>query len=136
MDAENTNEVGFEDLIDVGKQRLDDLTIGTEEYGAVLDQLEKLSNVHLAAQEEHRHQKELASKTELEVMKIQSDADVAELKANSAKPTWFDRILKIGSLIAPVVSIGIMIWWDRREDGGHIMNQYINPALRSGDTKL
>ena len=101
----------YHELIEVAQDDLKDETVGTEQYKAKLENLKSLQTL-----------KTMTDNVVINDKKVESNRD-----------KWFDRAIKIAGVIAPFAVTGLMIWWDRKEDGGHIMTQYINPALRSGD---
>ena len=111
VDFNEKESSGYHELILEAQEELQAETVGTEAYKAKLENLKNL-----------------------QTLKTMTDRVVIDdAKVESSKPQWFDRAIKIAGVIAPFAVTCIMIWWDRREDGGHIMTQYINPALRSGD---
>lgn len=111
VDRNERESEKYGDLIAAAQKSLENEEVGTEAYKAKLKDLK-----------------------DLQTMQSMTDRVVLDdKKVETSKDKWFDRIIKIAGVIAPFAVTGIMIWWDRREDGGHIMSQYINPALRSGD---
>lgn len=101
----------YHDLISKAQDSLEDEDVGTPEYDRKLNNLKTL-----------------------QTMKTMTDnASINERKVETMGEKIVGIGLKVAGVLAPVFVTGLMIWWDRKDDGGHIMTQYINPALRSGD---
>ena len=133
---DSTIQERYRDEINRALSQLDDMTVGTSEYQQALNDIERLqkldnSMVDLEIQESEREVKTFHQ--QMETSSRERELNIERDKLEASKPTLFDRLVKIGGLLAPLVTVGVMIWWDRREDGGHIPNQYIGPALHSGD---
>ena len=113
MDVERNDQesMRYHELIADAKEKLSQETVGTQAYNEALKNLKDLQTL-----------KTMTDNVVINDRKVESKAD-----------KWFNRGIKILGVIAPVFVTGLMIWWDRSESGGHIMNQYINPALRAGD---